>query len=418
MGRRFIVAAMVACLGTTPAGGAAAQMLLFAPETIHGVIDLRASAADGERSFTDGGFGKTRYGGAGTGLNLQVSNATLEWTPRLSWELSAVVDAIAQPDQEHAVDLSQAYIQWKPVPTSSTRMAVRAGLYYPAISLEHDFRAWGVTDTITPSAINSWVGEELKVVGVEGTVTRKLGEQEVSATAGVFAYDDTAGTLLSFRGWALDDMQSQANGSFPLPPLSKFVSHAQDGETYPTIEIDHHAGLYGRVEWRPTDALSLNAFYYDNRGDMLSKTVDKEWAWATQFWNLGARWDPDDKTKVLAQAMTGRTAEGFVTRWGRLVDMDFRAAYLLATRTVGANAFTARVDLFDTHDNDSSTQVLGDTSERGWAVTGAWRRPLTRHLDLRVEGLHIDSNRPSRELAAEEPRQTQTVLQSSLRLSF
>ena len=72
-------------------------------------------------------------------------------------------------------------------------------------SLEHDRRVWGLTDTITPSAINSWIGEEVKVVGAEGTITHDFDGGRLAATGGVFGYDDTSGTLLSFRGWALHD---------------------------------------------------------------------------------------------------------------------------------------------------------------------------------------------------------------------
>jgi len=202
------IALGAAMFAAAPASPCTARVVdLFAPATIHGVVDLRAGAADGETSFTLAEFGKARFGGdGGPGLrgNVEVANATLEWTPRFSWDLSAVVDAVVQPGQELPIDIGQAYLLYKPVPTSSTRFQVRAGLFYPPVSLENDSRAWGVTDTITPSAINSWIGEEVKVVGVEGKVSHDFGDQAISATAGVFSFDDTAGTLLAFRGWAMD----------------------------------------------------------------------------------------------------------------------------------------------------------------------------------------------------------------------
>ena len=58
---------------------------------------------------------------------------------------------------------------------------------------------------ITPSAINSWIGEEVKVVGVEGTATHPLAGGRLSGTFGLFGFNDTAGTQLAFRGWALHD---------------------------------------------------------------------------------------------------------------------------------------------------------------------------------------------------------------------
>ena len=101
---------------------------------------------------------------------------------------------------------------------------------------------------------------------------------------------------------------------------------------------------------------------------------------------------------------------------GIWVDVVFRSAYVLITHEAGKNAFTGRVDVFDTRDHASS--FYGDNNETGWALTGAWRRPLNKYLDLRVEAMRIESTRPSRVQAGFAPKQAQTVLQSSLRLTF
>lgn len=399
------------------AGAADAQVDLLSPDTIHGVVDVGAAAANGEPSFTADGFGKSRFGGDGAvTASGGVENATLEWVPRFGWDLHAVVDLIYQPGQEHPIDIDQAYLVYKPVPTSATRFQVRAGYFYPPVSLENDFRAWGVTNTITPSAIDSWIGEEVKVAGVEVTVSHDFGDQRVGLTAGVFTLDDTAGALLAYRGWALDDTQSQANGSFDLPPLSPFLSKVQLDESYSALDIDNRAGVYGRLDWKPIDGLALNGFYYNNRGDMTGETSNMQWAWATSFWEAGGRWEADDRTTVMSQALTGHTVTGYQTSAGRFVDMDFRSAYLLGTRLVGKSAFTARVDVFDT--TDLSGLSLGNTNERGWATTAAWRYPLNKFVDLRLEALRIDSDRPGRLLAGEDSYQAQTVLQSRLRLTF
>jgi hypothetical protein len=416
---RQVIAATAALAGCALPPAALAQTDLISRDAVHAVVDLRGAWADGEPSFTEGGFGKSRYGGGaagGSSAKLQVADAAIEWTPRIGWDLSAVVDAISQPSQEKAVDLSQAYFVYKPVPTSRTRFSLRGGLYYPPVSLEHDGRAWTVTDTITPSALNSWIGEEVKVVGLEASVSTVLGDQPVKATAGLFGYNDTSGTLVTFRGWALDDLQGQANGSFPLPPVSAPVARRQADETYPTLELDRRVGYYARLEWTPVPELTLHGFYYDNAGDRLSVTHDLQWAWATRFWEFGGRWDPDARTRFKAQALIGTTETGYPTPVGRFANVDFRAAYLLATRDVGKSALTGRLDLFDARDRTSP--VFGDTSERGWALTAAWRYPLNKWFDVRLEALHIDSTRPSRALAGEAAAQSQNVLQSSLRLSL
>src|SRR4029077_2655356 len=114
---------------------------------------------------------------------------------------------IAQPDQEdRPIDVSQAYLSWRPTPTSATRFSARLGMYYPAVSLEHDAPVGGLTNTITPSAINSWIGEEVRVIGAEAGVAHEFeGGQRLALTLGIFGGDDTAGTLLTYRGWAMHD---------------------------------------------------------------------------------------------------------------------------------------------------------------------------------------------------------------------
>ena len=97
--------------------------------------------------------------------------------------------------------------------------SARAGLMWPPISLEHEGADWHVKDSITPSAINSWIGEEVRPVAAEGTVAATLGEHKLRATAALMVANDTAGTLLTFRGWALHDRMTLAFRRQPLPPL-------------------------------------------------------------------------------------------------------------------------------------------------------------------------------------------------------
>jgi hypothetical protein len=401
------------------AGGAQAQVDLFSPQALHGVVDLRLAVADGETSFMAGGFGKTRYGGGADGDyrgNPQVALAALEWTPRVNWEWSAVVDVTAQPGQTHAIDIGQAYVVFKPVPRSATRFTARAGYFYPPISLEHDAPVWGITNTITPSAINSWVGEEVKVLGVEAGVSHAFGDQSLSATVGVFGWDDTAGTLLTYRGWALHDLKSTARGAFDLPPMSAFGRAVQYAETDSAKEIDHRAGYYGRVEWRPSGDVALDAVYFNNAGDKVGVTPDLQWAWKTWFTDVGADVRLREGTHLKAQALAGRTLMGFETGDGLFADVVFRSAYGLLSQDFGKSTVTGRLDVFDVHDH--SLRSIDNNDEHGWALTAAWRRPISKHADVRLEALHVRSVRPSRAYGGAKAEQAQTVLQSSLRLTF
>lgn len=417
-GGKFLVLALLGGALLLAAAPARADVDLVSPETVSVLADLRLAIADGERSWVDDGFGKTRFGGdGGTRAHAALADAALLWTPRFSWDLTGVVDIEAQPEQEHGIDVVEAYLRYHPAPTSAWRASGRFGLFYPPISLEHDDKGWQVSRTITPSAINSWVSEEVKVIGAEATLSHVSDAGgEAGLTGAVFSYNDTAGTLLTYRGWALDDVRTTAFSAFPLPALSAFSQHIQPPETYPTREIDNRAGWYLRADWRASAPFALNAFYYDNRGNKVGVTPSGQWAWATRFLNLGLSVDLDEETQLLAQGMSGRTLMGFETPRGIWYDVDFDAAYFLLSRSFGPSAVTGRVDWFRTRDR--TLQAIDNNDEQGWAATLAWRRQLTPHAKLFIEALHVTSNRPSRLYDAIEPRQGQTLVQSALRLNF
>lgn len=421
-GPRRIAAAFVAAL-TALAWSAPAfadPPHLDLPANLSAVIDFRVVLTDGERAFADGGFGKARFGGGGESADIHAVPAAAElvWHGPIAWDVAGTVAVAWQDEQDQPVDLIQAYATWRPVPRGATRLSVRAGLYWPEISLEHHGPAWQVSDMITPSAINSWVGEEVKVVGLEGTASRPLAGGRLSATLGLFGFNDTAGTLLAFRGWALHDRQAGAFSRQPLPPPGPDMAGAQGPFTTPTLEEDHRVGFYGRLEYQPVAPVTLSAFYYDNRGDPLAFTDHLQWGWRTRFLNLGARADLGPHTRLLAQALTGST------RMGRdedeeddyWVDTRFRAAFLRLIQEIGRVALTGRLDLFETR--QQGEYVHPDDSEDGWSLTGAADWHLTDQAQFILEWLHVDSDRLARQRLGTPARQDQDVVQASLRLSL
>ena len=407
-----LAATTVAAMSLIAAGQARAQASLFSRDTLSGIIDLRLGAADGETAWIDGGLGKARFGDSAKPV---LGEATLVWNPRLSSQLGAVITGQSQQGQDRAVDFGEAYLTWRGDLSGGVRLNARAGLLYPPISLEHDGLEWSVPDTITPSAINSWVAEETKVVAFEATARGSIAGQPLTATVGVFTHGDTAGTLLAFRGWALHDLKSTASGDFPLPPLSPFMAKRQAPFTTSVRELDGRAGVYGRVEWRPASSLALDLFAYDNDGDRTS--VDNgEWSWETRFFNLGMRWDLDEVTHLRAQAMQGETLMGYSNARGIWVDVGFQAAYVSATRDLGPGSLTARLDQFST--TDRTNKAVDDNAEHGWAALAAYRWDVRPGVQMVVEAMRIDSDRPERVRLGEAPQQTQTVVQTALRYQF
>jgi hypothetical protein len=398
---------------------------IISADTFTVIIDGRLVLADGASSWLDGGLGKTRFDGtddADFQFNSYLVEASLIWQPQLTSSISGNFSAAYQqgPDDE-GFDAMEGYLTFIPQRSGKTNFALKAGYYWPEISLEHATGgAWSTVYTITPSAINSWVGEEVKVVGAEATLYQTVGNMDFSATAGVFGFNDTSGTLLSFRGWALHDVKSTLFGQFPLPPLNAALSRAQEDVTRSVIEIDDRPGFFGRVEWRPSSSIVVNALYYDNRGDPEAFTQSLQWGWRTRFWNVGAVADLGPSTRLIAQGMTGTTLMGFIpanaTRnW---VDTRYTSAFALLTHRIGSAAISGRIEFFDTTER-GSRMVPAEEDEDGWAATLAGRMPVMDRLTLFVEALHVESDRGARTTRLGIPaKESQTVLQAALRFRW
>lgn len=399
---------------------------ILSAQTLTMLADVRVVLADGANSWVDGGFGKTRFDGTDGGdfeFDAYPVEASLIWQPRFSNSLVGNFSAAYQHghDRDEKFDVMEGYLTFIPSRQGNTNFAFKAGFYWPEISLEHATGgAWSTVYTITPSAINSWVGEEVKVIGAEATIYQAVGSMDFSATAGVFGFNDTSGTLLSFRGWSLHDVKSTLFGQFELPPLNPFMTIVQESVTRSVLEIDDRPGFYGRVEWRPSPSVVLNVFYYDNRGVPEAFTRSLQWGWRTRFWNVGAVVDLGPSTRLLAQAMTGTTLMGFIPRnetryW---VDTRYSSAYALLTHQLGAIALSGRVELFETKERGSE-MVPAEENEDGWAATVASRIPVMDRLSLFLEALHIESDRGARTTRLGLPaRESQTVAQVALRFRW
>jgi hypothetical protein len=422
---RPITALIAAALAVVCVGGTArAETDLLSRQAFSGQLDLRVAGVDGPKSFLQGGFGRFRFGGDSNGDfrgHAAIADAALVWQPQFTWAVGGVLDAEYQAGQQHAVDIVQAYLTLRPTPGGNLRYSGKIGLFYPPISEEHEGPTWSVANSITPSAINTWVGEEVKVLGGEAKVTGMAGGHELSLTGGLFGYNDTSGALLAFRGWGLHDVKATAFGDFRLPPLDPYMRPKQPEFTSSTIEMDGNVGYYARLDWRPPGRTALNAFYYDNRGDKISLNHQLQWAWATRFWNFGATWDVDDNTRVLSQVMTGEAQMGYPNGRSVWINIGYTSAYLLATHSIGRSALTGRVEYFETSDRNfrpATDDPDDNRGEKGWALTGAYRYQVNPYTRLMVEVMHADSDRPSMKEAGLQPTQRHTMVQSSLKLTF
>ena len=413
------VGCALAALWATPAN-AETDLKLFTPDAFEVSADVRLVAVNGEKSWVDGGFGKLRSGSDGDLRVLpELGNASLVWKPQFTWSLGAIVVGEIEGGQRTDAGLSQAYLTFHPMRSSKLAFSARAGLMWPPVSLEHEGADWHVKDSITPSAINSWIGEEVKPLAAEATLAANLGDEKLRATAALFAANDTSGTLLTFRGWALHDRSTLAFRRQPLPPLDSDIAAYQAPFTHPLLDVGpgfaHRPGYYAKLVWQPPVPVRIELFRYDNRADPEAVNSQLEWGWRTWFDHVGLVADLGSGAELKAQGLEGRTRMGFKEGSERWVDNRFRSAYVLLSRPFGTVHLSVRADAFDTRNRGSD---IGDEyDDTGWSAMLAARREWP-HLTGLVELLHVSSRRENRSDVGLNPRQRQTQLQAEVRMHW
>src|SRR5260221_4558607 len=402
------------------AGPVSAEAHLFTPDAFELSGDVRLVGSDGETSWLDGGFGKLRSGSDGDfRVQPELGNFNLVWKPQFSWSLGAVVVGSLQGGARTEAGLSQAYLTFRPMRSGKLAFSGRAGLMWPPVSLEHEGADWHVKDSITPSAIGSWIGEEVRPLAAEATVAANLGANKLRATAALMAANDTSGTLLTFGGWALHDRTTLAFHRQSLPPLDSDVAGYQAPFTHPLLDVGpgfaHRLGYYAQLAWQTPAPIRFELFRYDNGGKPEAVNADLEWGWRTRFNSAGIVADLGSGTEFKAQALQGRTRMGFPDDGKRWINNRFRAAYMMLNHTFGSFGASARLDAFDTRNRGSD--VGAEYDEHGWSAMLAGKRDW-RHCTGLLELLHVWSDNGSREHVGEAPRQGQTQLQAELRMHW
>ena len=411
------VGCALAVLSAAPAS--ASDLKLFTAETLEATGDFRLVTVHGEKSWVDGGFGKLRSGSENFRLQGQLGNSSIVWKPQFSWSLSATIVGSLQGGQRTEAGLSEAFLTFRPMRGSKVAFSARAGLMWPPISVEHEGADWHVRDSITPSAINSWIGEEVRPVAAEATVATEFGAHKLRATAAIMAANDTSGTLLTFRGWALHDRTTLAFHRQPLPPLGdEFVGY-QASFTHPLLDISEgfarRPGYYAKLAWQSPVPVRFELFRYDNRSNPEAVNADVEWGWRTQFNQLAVVAELGSGTEFKAQAMEGHTRMGMREPERRWIDNRFRSAFAMLTRPFGKVGLAVRGDMFDTRHSGSLWDF--EYNEHGWSAMIAAKREWGRLTGL-VELLHVFSDNPAREHVEEKFRQHQTQLQAALRIRW
>ena len=372
--------------------------------------DFRLIVPSNQESWQHGLLGKLRYGAEDNKPDLRFTEAVGQAVALITPELMGLAVARIGPEQRTYVDFLEAYLRYRPVSTTAWRWSVKAGAFFPPVSLENTELGWTSPWTLTPSAINTWIGEEIRIIGTEGTLEWRSEARTIAFMASIYGWNDPAGILVADRGWALHDRVTGLINRPRLPDAIAYSQHLPEPlYTYEVLEIDGRPGWYAAGSWDEAGLGKLNLIYYNNEAN--PKAIQKQVAWRTDFWNVGASTQIGNIT-FLAQAMTGETL--IVPSKKFFSDTRFESAYLLAGWNVSENwRVAARADVFSTHERRPFP--TGNLSEHGNALTAAVNYLPYDWLRLTAEAIRVDSTRNQRTAEKLNPHAVENQLQLSAR---
>ena len=378
---------------------------------LSGLAEFRLVAPSRQTSHTDGGFGKTRWGQErGFPIIPDFGPLVLRGSAGITPELRFVSNLRVDPAQKTAVDIIDAYIRYRPISTSRWRWTVKAGAFFPPISLENTGIGWTPEWTLSPSAIDSWIGQELRILGGEVALEWRGDVDRIEIAAAAFGWNEPAGAAIDGYGWSFSPHPVGLLGHVRLPniddPLGPRVY------SYQFRQFDHSIGWYTGLAWDRADIGRIALLRYDNQGDPNAHDAT-EFGWRTMFWSLGFSTEIGPVT-VLAQGMLGSTT--ISTAIDATSRTDFWSYYVLAGIERGPWRFAVRFDQFATRETTGTGGIAGD--ERGIAGTAAVTWKLRPGMSLTGEVLVVDSTRAQRVILGKSPHATELQAQVALRVWF
>jgi hypothetical protein len=360
------------------------------------IASLRAVEASGGVSWLRGGLEPVESSGATDGhafLSRESLQVGGDWRP--SSHFDAHFHAVARDDGQGALGnhfgVPEAYVDYRPLTCKKDVLQVRAGMFFLPTSRENIGPLWSSPYTINYSALNAWIAEEVRPVGVDVSWRHEANNGDrMTFGATAFRRNDTMGALLAWRGWSLGDHLAVYREVLPIPivsPLRRSFPQQLDGTIPLQHDLDENIGWSARGRWQIRDQAVIQLTHVDNRGNGEfypdPSASGGQWAWHTYFYIAGGEWTPDPMTTFAAEYGWGRTSlynEGPNLPY---VNMGYYAGYLLASRRIGRNRISFRFDQFGT--DDRATARIITSNEHGAAWTFSYFRIVSPTVRVGLE---------------------------------
>jgi hypothetical protein len=363
----------------------------------YGFLTLREIYVKAQPSWATGHWGRFDVGAASADdhktVNVDVLQLGVDWTPS-TW-LLLHTDGLARKEQSGTVGRRVGLVQgYAEIHTEKLRL--RGGLFWLSTSLENVDPLWNSRYTISYSALNSWIAQEVRPIGADIQFSPNF---YVTMGATAFKGNDTMGSALAARGWTIGNRLSVYN---------EVIAAVPDTTRAIGPEIDKKFGDSERIRIQLPERALLQFTRIDNRAELLVRAAP-EVPWRTKFNVIGAQIGTTGPTTVAAEWAYGSTALGFP---GGSFTMDFDTIYLLLSQKRGTSRWTARVERFTTNDH---SRPPGDLSrEHGSAFTLSWLHESSTSLRSGLEYVHVKGDR----LAAPDPRTSGSTISLELRYRF
>lgn len=353
-------------------------------------------------SWTEGGVGRFDAGAASPDnertVGLVTAQAGFDWTP-LRW-LAFHADGVARKEPSgtrgNRGGIVQAYAD-----VYNEQWALRVGSFWLPTSRENVDPLWNSRYTITYSALNSWIAQEVRPIGLDLQYKPSF---YVTLGATVFRGNDTMGTELAARGWTLGNRIAVYDEALPLPypATTKPFWHDLDGRN----------GYAERIRVQLPERASLQVTHIDNRAALIP-FVKGQVPWQTRFDIVGGTVGAAGPMTLSAEWSKGWTTVGFP---GGSYTMDFDTAYVVLSRRQGSERFSVRAEHFATR---SHRRTPGDSArEDGRAFTAAWFHEFDPHWRTGLELVRATGDRPGVEYDGFDPRTGGSTVTAELRYSF
>jgi hypothetical protein len=372
---------------------------------LDGILSLRGVAAGGGVSWLRGGFDPLESSGPES-HNDFVPRESLQiggdW--RQSTHFDAHVHGVARDDGPGTLGshfgITEAYFDIRPLKGKKNSLQLRTGMFFLPTSRENVGPLWSSPYTITYSALNTWIAQEVRPVGLDLSYRYAADSGRSMTVAGTaFRRNDTMGTLLAWRGWSLGDHLAVYREVLPLPPSSlrdSFPEQRADGTRPIQHDLDENFGWSLRGRWQLRDQAVMQFVRIDNRGTGEfypdPSPTSGQWAWRTRFYIVGGEWTPDPLTTVAVEYSWGTTSLYNEEPGAPFLNMGYYAGYVLASRRIGRNRVSARIDQFGTDDRANS-RIVTTSNEHGVGLTLSYFRIVSSTIRVGLELVNVHGTR-------------------------